>query len=73
MMQCGLCEELNKRKLAGNPKRTISSIANWWWVNNHDDFCTYGSHLKDWVTSMDLVTMENDEITPQLKEIKNPK
>ena len=58
-MRCGICQEIKRRKAAGYPKRTISSVANWWWVNVHDDECTAGANLADWVTNMKTVTMDN--------------
>ena len=58
-MKCGVCNEIKRRKAAGFPKRTISSVANWWWINVHDDECASGSNLADWVTDMKTVTMEN--------------
>jgi len=58
-MKCGVCNEIKRRKAAGYPKRTISSVANWWWINVHDDECTSGAHLADWVTGMKTVTMKN--------------
>jgi len=36
-MICGICKEVTKRKNLGFPKRMIKSVANWWWVNQHDE------------------------------------
>ena len=58
-MKCGVCNEIKRRKKAGFPKRTISSVSNWWWVNVHDDECAAGSTLQDWATDMKTVTMDN--------------
>ena len=57
MMKCGVCEEIKRRKAAGFPKRTIDSVANWWWVNNHDSQCTSGNTLADWVLDKPVVNM----------------
>lgn len=59
MMKCGVCEEIKRRKAAGFPKRTIESVANWWWVNNHDSQCTSGNTLSDWVLEKGVVSMDN--------------
>lgn len=56
-MICGICHELNERKKLGHPKRIIPSVSNWWWINVHDDQCTAGSMLPDWVRQMDTVSM----------------
>jgi len=58
-MKCGVCNEIKRRKKAGFPKRTISSVSNWWWVNVHDEECVAGSTLQDWATEMTTVTMKN--------------
>lgn len=56
-MICGICHELKERKKLGYPKRIIKSVSNWWWVNVHDDQCTAGSVLPDWLTNMENVQM----------------
>ena len=56
---CGICKEVTKRKSLGFPKRMIKSVANWWWVNVHDDECTAGNEMAPWVKNMTTVTMEN--------------
>jgi len=73
-MYCGICKEVTKRKSLGFPKRMIKSVANWWWVNVHDDECTAGNEMAPWVKNMTTVTMENtyDEL-PEFLERKNKK
>ena len=52
----------------------IKSVANWWWVNVHDDECTAGNEMAPWVKNMTTVTMENtyDEL-PGVLERQNGK
>ena len=39
-MTCDLCVEIQKRKAAGWARRTIKSVASWWWLDVHDDKCS---------------------------------
>ena len=36
-MACDLCKEVHKRKAAGWAKKTIPSVASWWWLDQRDD------------------------------------
>lgn len=58
-MNCGICEEVSRRKAAGFPKKMISSVANWWWVNVHDEHCTKGSNIPGWLKNMEKVSLTN--------------
>ena len=58
-MNCGICEEVSRRKAAGFPKKMISSVANWWWVNVHDEHCTKGSNIPGWLKNMKKVSLTN--------------
>ena len=39
-MTCDLCKEIKRRKAANWAKKTIKSVASWWWLNIHDANCT---------------------------------
>jgi len=58
-MICGICKEVTKRKNLGFPKRMIKSVANWWWVNQHDEQCIAGQDLPSSILEIPTVTMEN--------------
>lgn len=58
-MYCGICREVEMRKKLNYPKRMIKSVANWWWINVHDDECASGNEIPEWVTSMPTVTTDN--------------
>jgi hypothetical protein len=72
-MYCGICKNVSMRKKLGYPKRMIKSVANWWWVNVHDDECTSGNEIPKWVTDIPTVTMENsyDELKQVTIESEN--
>ena len=36
-MVCDLCKEVHKRRAAGWAKKTIPSVASWWWLDQQDD------------------------------------
>jgi len=69
-MMCNLCRNIKERKEADYPKRIIKSVMSWWWVNVHDDKCTGGYKLPEWITSFPPQTMENtyDELKLSLHE-----
>ena len=46
---CDLCKEVKARKAAGFPKRTIKSVASYWWINVHDNQCTSGKTIPSWL------------------------
>ena len=48
------------------------SVANWWWINQHDDECIFDSEVADWVRQMETVTKENscDEMKSSTEHIK---
>ena len=56
-MSCDLCKEIKKRKEAGWAKRTIKSVASWWWLNVHDEKCTDGFDIPDWIKKFPVVKM----------------
>jgi len=58
-MICGICKEVTKRKNLGFPKRMIKSVANWWWVNQHDEQCIAGQDLPSSILEIPTFTMEN--------------
>ena len=58
-MQCGICQELQRRRANGNPRKMYKSVANWWWINQHDDQCIFDSDVPDWVRTMKTVTKDN--------------
>lgn len=70
MVTYGSFSDIKDRKDAGYPKRTINSVMSWWWVNVHDDKCTGGYKLPEWITSFPPQTMENtyDEMKANLHE-----
>jgi hypothetical protein len=43
------------------------SVANWWWINQHDDECVGGQTVAPWVRQMETVTKDNafDEMMTQ--------
>ena len=49
--------EIKKRKAAGWAKRTIKSVASWWWLNVHDEKCTDGFDIPDWIKKFPVVKM----------------
>ena len=49
--------EIKKRKAAGWAKRTIKSVASWWWLNVHDEKCTDGFDISDWIKKFPVVKM----------------
>ena len=49
--------EIKKRKAAGWAKRTIKSVASWWWLNVHDEKCTDGFDIPDWIMKFPVVKM----------------
>ena len=67
--------ELTERKSLGYPKRMIRSVASWWWYNVHDDKCTEGYQLPEWITSYPPQTMEDtyDEMKAYLHEDSEPR
>ena len=66
-MYCGVCKEVVKRKNLGYPKKIIPSVASWWWMNVHDDECTSGQELPQWLIDTPVVTSEN--MYDELKEL----
>ena len=38
-------------------KRTIKSVASWWWLNVHDEKCTDGFDIPDWIKKFPVVKM----------------
>ena len=50
-------KEIKKRKAAGWAKRTIKSVASWWWLNVHDEKCTDGFDIPDWIKKFPVVKM----------------
>ena len=74
-MLCNMCKVVTDRKQQGFPKRTIRSVASWWWVNVHDDLCTKDYEMPSWVKEFPPVTMDNsfDELKVNLKEDRIPK
>jgi len=59
VMKCGICQELKKRRANGNPRKMYKSVANWWWINQHDDECIGGQDVAPWVRQMETVTKDN--------------
>ena len=49
---CNMCKVVQERKNAGFPKRTIRSVASWWWLNVHDDLCTKDYKIPSWVQNI---------------------
>ena len=56
---CDLCKEVKARKEAGYPKRTISSVSSYWWMNVHDEKCTSGQKTPEWLKKFKPVKMED--------------
>ncbi|CBY40763.1 unnamed protein product [Oikopleura dioica] len=55
-MMCNLCKTINERKSAGFPKKTIPSVAHWWWMEVHDEKCTADFEVPVWLRTMDTDT-----------------
>ena len=66
---------VSERKKLGFPKRTIKSVASWWWVNVHDDLCTKDYKMPEWVRDFPPVTMQNsyDELKISQQYQNEPK
>ena len=56
-LTCQLCLEIKRRKAANWAKKTIKSVASWWWRDVHDDKCTGGYKLPDWIKELPIVKM----------------
>ena len=67
-MTCDLCKEITRRKQAGWAKRTIKSVASWWWLDVHDDQCIDVSNVPDWIKQFPPVKM--NETYDEMKNIK---
>ena len=56
-MTCDLCLEIKRRKEAGWAKKTIRSVASWWWLDVHDDKCINTSLVPEWIKQFPTVKM----------------
>ena len=52
-MVCDLCKEVHKRRAAGWAKKTIPSVASWWWLDQQDD--RHG--VKDFIRSSEVLLL----------------
>ena len=70
-MSCDLCKEIKKRKESNWAKKTIKSVASWWWLDVHDNQCTSGYKVPDWITQFPVVRMNEtyDEMRDQLVQL----
>ena len=57
---CNMCKVVQERKEAGYPKRTIRSVASWWWLNVHDELCTKDYKIPNWIKNFPPVALENE-------------
>ena len=68
-MSCDLCKEIKRRRAAGWAKRTINSVASWWWLNVHDSKCINNYKLPDWIQHFPVVKM--NETYDEMRDFHN--
>ena len=66
-MSCDLCKEVKRRKESNWAKKEIKSVASWWWLDVHDDRCTSGYKVPDWINQFPVVRM--NETYDEMRDI----